>query len=82
MASPGRVLLAGLIPGARLKIYPDAVHGFLFQRHAEVAANVDAFLPAHERNRARDQADRTRGTRLRSRQPSTRAVTRLSTAGS
>ena len=23
-------LLAGLIPGARLKIYPDAAHGFLF----------------------------------------------------
>src|SRR6202008_4736715 len=23
-------LLAGLIPGARLKLYPDAAHGFLF----------------------------------------------------
>ena len=37
-------LLAGLIPGARLKIYPDAAHGFLFQHHAEFAADVDDFL--------------------------------------
>jgi pimeloyl-ACP methyl ester carboxylesterase len=37
-------LLAGLIPGARLKIYPDAAHGFLFQHHAGFAADVEAFL--------------------------------------
>ena len=37
-------LLAGPIPGARLKIYPDSAHGFLFQHHAEFAADVDAFL--------------------------------------
>ena len=37
-------LLAGLIPGAQVKIYPDAAHGFLFQHHAEFAADVDAFL--------------------------------------
>jgi pimeloyl-ACP methyl ester carboxylesterase len=37
-------LLAGLIPGSRLKIYPDAAHGFLFQHHAEFAADVNAFL--------------------------------------
>jgi pimeloyl-ACP methyl ester carboxylesterase len=37
-------LLAGLIPGARLKIYPDSAHGFLFQHHAEFTADVDAFL--------------------------------------
>jgi pimeloyl-ACP methyl ester carboxylesterase len=37
-------LLAGLIPGAKLEIYPDAAHGFLFQHHAEFAADVDAFL--------------------------------------
>jgi pimeloyl-ACP methyl ester carboxylesterase len=37
-------LLAGLIPDARLKIYPDAAHGFLFQHHAEFAADLDAFL--------------------------------------
>jgi pimeloyl-ACP methyl ester carboxylesterase len=37
-------LLAGLIPGARVKIYPDAAHGFLFQHHAEFATDVAAFL--------------------------------------
>jgi pimeloyl-ACP methyl ester carboxylesterase len=37
-------LLAGLIPQARLKIYPDSAHGFLFQRHAEFAADVTEFL--------------------------------------
>ena len=37
-------LLAGLIPGARIKISPDAAHGFLFQHHAEFAADLDEFL--------------------------------------
>jgi pimeloyl-ACP methyl ester carboxylesterase len=37
-------LLAGLIPHARLKIYPDSAHGFLFQHHAEFAADAEAFL--------------------------------------
>jgi pimeloyl-ACP methyl ester carboxylesterase len=37
-------LLAGLIPRARVKIYPDSAHGFLFQHHADFAADVDAFL--------------------------------------
>ncbi len=37
-------LLAGLIPQARVKIYPDAAHGFLFQHHTEFARDVDAFL--------------------------------------
>lgn len=37
-------LLAGLIPDARIKIYPDAAHGFLFQHHAAFAADVSAFL--------------------------------------
>ncbi len=37
-------LLAGLIPQARLKIYPDAAHGFLFQHHADFAADVAEFL--------------------------------------
>jgi pimeloyl-ACP methyl ester carboxylesterase len=37
-------LLAGLIPHARVKIYPDSAHGFLFQDHAEFAADVEAFL--------------------------------------
>ena len=37
-------LLAGLIPHAEMKIYPDSAHGFLFQHHAEFAADVSAFL--------------------------------------
>ena len=37
-------LLAGLIPQARVKIYPDSAHGFLFQHHADFAADVEAFL--------------------------------------
>jgi pimeloyl-ACP methyl ester carboxylesterase len=37
-------LLAGLLPNARLTIYPDSAHGFLFQHHGRFAADVDAFL--------------------------------------
>ena len=37
-------LLAGLIPQARIKIYPDSAHGFLFQHHGDFAADVEAFL--------------------------------------
>ena len=37
-------LLVGLIPHARVKIYPDSAHGFLFQHHAQFAADVEAFL--------------------------------------
>ena len=37
-------LLAGLLPDARLTIYPDSAHGFLFQHHSEFAADVNAFL--------------------------------------
>ncbi|WP_225100318.1 alpha/beta fold hydrolase [Streptomyces sp. CoH27] len=37
-------LLAGLLPNAEIKIYPDAAHGFLFQHHEEFAADVAAFL--------------------------------------
>jgi pimeloyl-ACP methyl ester carboxylesterase len=39
-------LLAGLMPQARVKIYPDSAHGFLFQHHAEFATDVEAFLTA------------------------------------
>jgi pimeloyl-ACP methyl ester carboxylesterase len=38
------LLLAGLIPQAKVKIYPDSAHGFLFQHATEFAADVDAFL--------------------------------------
>jgi pimeloyl-ACP methyl ester carboxylesterase len=37
-------LLAGHLPDARLSIYPDAGHGFLFQYPHEFAAEVNAFL--------------------------------------
>jgi pimeloyl-ACP methyl ester carboxylesterase len=37
-------LLAGLLPNARITIYPDSAHGFLFQHHGQFAADVHAFL--------------------------------------
>jgi pimeloyl-ACP methyl ester carboxylesterase len=37
-------LLAGLIPQAKVKIYPDSAHGFLFQHATEFAKDVEAFL--------------------------------------
>ena len=37
-------LLAGLIPQARVKIYPDSAHGFLFQHHTEFAADCRTFF--------------------------------------
>jgi pimeloyl-ACP methyl ester carboxylesterase len=39
-------LLAGLLPDARLTIYQDSAHGFLFQHHRQFAADVDSFLQA------------------------------------
>ena len=39
-------LLAGLIPDAAIRIYPDAAHGFLFQYPDEIAADVNVFLTA------------------------------------
>ena len=33
-----------LLPNASVKIYPDAAHGFLWQHHAEFAADVTEFL--------------------------------------
>ncbi|CAM5552219.1 alpha/beta hydrolase [Streptomyces canarius] len=37
-------LMAGLIPDARIRIYPDAAHASLFQYPAEAAKDVNAFL--------------------------------------
>jgi len=37
-------LLAGLLPDARITIYPDSAHGFLFQHHSRFASDVHAFL--------------------------------------
>jgi len=36
--------LARLIPGARLVLYPDAAHAFLFQDATQFAAVVESFL--------------------------------------
>jgi pimeloyl-ACP methyl ester carboxylesterase len=41
-------LLAGLLADARLAIYPDSAHGFLFQHHGRFAADVHAFLEEAE----------------------------------
>jgi pimeloyl-ACP methyl ester carboxylesterase len=37
-------LMAGLIREARIGIYPDSAHAFLFQEPEQVAADVNAFL--------------------------------------
>jgi pimeloyl-ACP methyl ester carboxylesterase len=37
-------LMAGLIPDAQIRIYPDSAHAFLFQEPAQVAADVNTFL--------------------------------------
>jgi pimeloyl-ACP methyl ester carboxylesterase len=42
--TPNSHLLADRLPNARLRIYPDAGHGFLFQYPAEFAGEVEAFL--------------------------------------
>jgi pimeloyl-ACP methyl ester carboxylesterase len=56
-------LLAGLIPQARVKIYPDADHGFLFQHHAEFAADVGAFPKEGRRTDGSPGNLRSRGSR-------------------
>ena len=37
-------LMAGLIPHAQIRMYPDSAHAFLFQYPQEVAGDVAAFL--------------------------------------
>jgi pimeloyl-ACP methyl ester carboxylesterase len=37
-------LMAGLIADARIRIYPDAAHSFLFQYPEQVAADIVVFL--------------------------------------
>ena len=39
--------LARLIPGARLVLYPDAGHGFLFQEGTRFASFIESFLTGH-----------------------------------
>lgn len=43
-------LLAGLIPDAKIQIYPDAAHGFLFQHHERFANDVTRFLDQTEKS--------------------------------
>ena len=42
--TPNSRLLADRLPNARLSIYPNAAHGFLFQYPTEFAAEVNDFL--------------------------------------
>ncbi len=42
--TPNTYLLAEHLPDARIEIYPDAGHGFLFQYPEEFAALVEEFL--------------------------------------
>ena len=37
-------LVAGLIPNAQIKIYPDSTHGFLWQHNKEFGSDVNRFL--------------------------------------
>jgi pimeloyl-ACP methyl ester carboxylesterase len=40
-------LMAGLIPDAQIRIYPDSAHAFLFQYPSEVAGDIREFLDQH-----------------------------------
>ena len=51
--------LAGLIPGAKLLIYPDAGHGFLFQEGTPFAVTVESFLSGPARPAARPRSGRS-----------------------
>jgi len=42
--TPGSHTMAGLIPDARIKIFPDAAHASLFQYPQEASAEINAFL--------------------------------------
>ena len=46
-------LLAGLLPNARLTIYADSAHGFLFQHHSQFATDVNTFLDETTSGQAR-----------------------------
>jgi pimeloyl-ACP methyl ester carboxylesterase len=50
-------LLADRLPDARLRIYPNAGHGFLFQYPSAFATEVEAFLsPSNEPNRPSNES--------------------------
>jgi pimeloyl-ACP methyl ester carboxylesterase len=44
--TPGSHTLVGLIPDARLHVFPDAAHASIFQYPDEAAAVVEEFLSA------------------------------------
>jgi pimeloyl-ACP methyl ester carboxylesterase len=46
-------LMAGLIPDAQIRIYPDSAHGFLFQQPVQVAGDVNEFLAGDDPAAAR-----------------------------
>src|SRR3989449_11038421 len=46
-------LLAGLLPDARLTIYADSAHGFLFQHQSQFATDVNTFLDETTSGQAR-----------------------------
>jgi pimeloyl-ACP methyl ester carboxylesterase len=48
-------VLAGLIPDAQIRIYPDAAHGALFQYPTEVATDVIAFLVAADPDQEKER---------------------------
>ena len=54
-------LLAGLIPQAKVKIYPDAAHGFLFQRRSVRVCTSDRCGLFRRRNRRPADAACLRG---------------------
>jgi hypothetical protein len=39
-------VIAGLIPDARIRVYPDSAHGFLLQYPSEAGVDINAFLTA------------------------------------
>ena len=51
VASSQSRVLAERIPNAKLTIYPDSAHGFLFQHHERFAADIHAFLEEDDRCR-------------------------------
>ncbi|MEU1366561.1 alpha/beta hydrolase [Streptomyces sp. NPDC005803] len=53
LVTPARAsyLLAGLLPDARVRVYPDAGHGFLFQHHEEFAREALGFLAEGSQDR-------------------------------
>jgi pimeloyl-ACP methyl ester carboxylesterase len=50
-------LLAGLLADARVTIYPDSAHGFLFQHYVQFAADVHVFLTEADADLSREPAE-------------------------